>query len=132
MDDKKILVAEDDPVFRRVIVFTLKQLGFVVDSVSDGRKAFEMLQQSKYDLLVTDHQMPVCSGLELIESLRNLPAYEQLPVILCTARGLELDKQALFERYRLSEIMHKPFSPRLLADKVRIQLQDCEASCVPR
>ncbi|MEZ6090879.1 MAG: response regulator [Pirellulaceae bacterium] len=129
MDDIRILVAEDDPVFRRVIVFTLKQLGFVVDAVSDGHQAIELLQQGRYDLLVTDHQMPQCSGLELIERLRDLQAYAQLPVILCTARGLELDKRTLLERYQLADIMHKPFSPRLLADKVRHQVQRCEASC---
>lgn len=115
----QILVAEDDPVFRRVIVFSLKQLGFSVDSASDGEQAHRQLQAGNYDLLVTDHQMPLCSGLELIQRLRNSTRFANLPVVLCTARGLELDKEDLRSQFHLADIMHKPFSPRLLAERVR-------------
>ncbi|WP_218934528.1 response regulator [Rosistilla ulvae] len=119
MTAKQILVAEDDPVFRRVIAFSLKQMGYAVDSVSDGEQAQAQLIAGEYDMLVTDHQMPLCSGLELIGRLRGTERFANLPIVLCTARGLELDKEQLRNQYQLAEIMHKPFSPRLLAERIR-------------
>ncbi|WP_417749695.1 response regulator [Rosistilla oblonga] len=127
MTSKQILVAEDDPVFRRVIVFALKQVGFTVDSVSDGEQAQHQLHAGEYDMLITDHQMPLCSGLDLIQRLRESPRFVHLPVVLCTARGLELDKDHLQNRLQLAGIMHKPFSPRLLAERVRTLLATHEA-----
>ncbi|QDV66679.1 hypothetical protein Poly24_03660 [Rosistilla carotiformis] len=129
---KQILVAEDDPVFRRVIVFALKQVGFSVDSVSDGEQAHRQLNLGDYDMLVTDHQMPLCSGLDLIHRLRESNRFAQLPIVLCTARGLELDKEHLLAEFQLTDIMHKPFSPRLLAERIRYQLAKHDLSHPPR
>lgn len=132
MTQAQILVAEDDPVFRHVIAFTLQQSGFGVDAVGDGQKAMSLLSSGTYDLMITDHQMPLCSGLELIEQIRGQDAYANLPIILCTARGMELDKEGLRLRYNLSEIMHKPFSPRMLADRARSLIESEEVCCGTR
>lgn len=132
MTERRVLVAEDDPVFRRVIAFTLKQSGFTVETASDGAKAREILETSdqRFELLVTDHQMPRCSGLELIEHLRKDTAFDNLSVVLCTGRGLELDKNQLKSQFRITEIMNKPFSPRVLAEIVKKQLDAEEPESV--
>jgi CheY-like chemotaxis protein len=113
-----VLIAEDDPVFRRVMGFSIARTGLTVESVSNGQEAYDRLRQGGIHFLVTDHQMPVCSGLELLEKLNADAEIQCPPVILCTAKGLELDSQGLESRYRLVAVMHKPFSPRKLGDLI--------------
>jgi CheY-like chemotaxis protein len=113
-----VLIAEDDPVFRRVMSFSIAKTGLTVESVDNGLAAFERLSQGGIDFLVTDHQMPVCSGLELLERLASDPQLAATPTILCTAKGLELDRLELESRYKLVAVMHKPFSPRMLVDLI--------------
>ena len=120
----RILVAEDDAVFRRVIEFTISRAGFDVVGVSNGRDALEALSSGKFDGLVTDHQMPIMSGIELLNHVRGDDEWSGLSIILCTAKGLELDSEYLTQRYKLVAVLHKPFSPRQLAGL----LQQCCAS----
>ena len=113
-----VLIAEDDPVFRRVMGFSIARSGLTVESVGDGQAAYERLCQGGIQFLVTDHQMPICSGLELLDKLAANPSVTCPPTILCTAKGLELDSRGLESRYNLISVMHKPFSPRKLCDLI--------------
>jgi two-component system, chemotaxis family, chemotaxis protein CheY len=113
-----VLIAEDDPVFRRVMSFTIARSGLTVETVGDGEAAFQRLSAGGVDFLVTDHQMPVCSGLELLLRLIANPQVNFPPTILCTAKGLELDTQDLQTRFGLTAVMHKPFSPRKLTEMI--------------
>lgn len=113
-----VLIAEDDPVFRRVMSFSIARSGLTVESVADGAAAYERLCHGGIHFLVTDHQMPVCSGLELLEKLAANKQACFPPTILCTAKGLELDSQGLQSQYSLVAVMHKPFSPRKLCDLI--------------
>lgn len=115
-----VLIAEDDPVFRRVMGFSIARSGLTVESVGDGQAAYERLSQGGIHFLVTDHQMPICSGLELLDRMvaNKNKSNPWPPVILCTAKGLELDSQALESRYNLVAVMHKPFSPRKLTELI--------------
>jgi CheY-like chemotaxis protein len=113
-----ILIVEDDPVFRRVLHFTVTKAGFRSVTASNGEEAFQRLMQGDIDLLVTDLQMPVCSGLELLQRLQAHENFERPHTILCTAKGLELDTEALNKNFRLTAILHKPFSPRKLSDLI--------------
>ena len=113
-----ILIVEDDPVFRRVLSFTVRKAGFTSETADNGEVAFERLMQGGIDFLVTDQQMPVCTGLELLDRLAAVDGYERPPTILCTAKGLELDNELTAEKYGLKLIMHKPFSPRKLCEAI--------------
>jgi CheY-like chemotaxis protein len=113
-----VLIAEDDPVFRRVMGFSIARSGLTVESVGDGDAAYKRLCQGGVQFLVTDHQMPICSGLELLDRIRANPSIQRPPAILCTAKGLELDSQGLESRYNLVAVMHKPFSPRKLCELI--------------
>ena len=115
---RTILIVEDDPVFRRVINFTVARSGFAVETASDGQAAYERICRGGIDFLVTDHQMPICSGLELLEKLEANLSIVRPPTILCTAKGLELDSQGLQARFGLAAVMHKPFSPRKLSELI--------------
>ena len=113
-----VLIAEDDPAFRRVISLSIARSGLAVESVADGAAAYERLCLGGIHFLVTDHQMPICSGLELFEKLVANERVPFPPTILCTARGLELDCKGLQSRYNLVAVMHKPFSPRKLCELI--------------
>ena len=117
-----VLIAEDDPVFRRVIEFTLQRTGLSTESFSDGLSAVDRLQSGGIDFLVTDQQMPGCTGLELLSQKKADPRISEIPSILCTAKGCELDSQHLINEFNLVEVMHKPFSPRRLAKLIRTHI----------
>ena len=117
-----VLIAEDDPVFRRVLSFTLVRAGFQVETAGDGESAFDRICQGGIDLLITDHQMPRCSGLQLLEKLAAMKDQERPPAILCTAKGLELDSAGLQREFGLVAVVHKPFSPRRLTDLIEKRL----------
>ena len=120
-----VLIIEDDPVFRRVLTFTVAKTGFAVDTANDGEAGFTRLMQRDVAFLVTDYQMPGCGGLELLQRLREVENYQRPPAILCTAKGLELDSETLRKEFDLTAIMHKPFSPRKLSE---IIVQTLEAA----
>ena len=107
--------------------FSIAKTGLTVESVGNGLSAYERLCQGGIDFLVTDHQMPICSGLELLERLTVNAEISTPPTILCTAKGLELDRQRLLSRYELVAIMHKPFSPRKLVEQILQRLPDGQA-----
>ncbi|MFG0291299.1 MAG: response regulator [Rhodopirellula sp. JB044] len=112
-----ILIAEDDPVFRRLMQFTLNQEGYRVLTASDGEQAWQRLQEGDVDLLVTDHQMPRCSGIELLHRIRTAATEGNSLVstaVLCTAKEFELDGGQLQEEFGLLAVMGKPFSPKQL------------------
>ncbi|QDT06694.1 Chemotaxis protein CheY [Rubripirellula lacrimiformis] len=113
-----VLIAEDDPVFRRVLTFTIARTGLAVEAVCDGAAAFDRLKKGGIDFLITDHQMPICSGLELLQRIVDDKSIGKIPTVLCTAKGLELDTQGLKKKFDLVEVMHKPFSPRRLSDLI--------------
>ena len=78
-----ILVAEDDIFFRQLNTEVLLQSGYAVDSAEDGAAAWDALNADRYDLLITDHNMPKVSGVELLQKLQA--AHMPLPVIMVTA-----------------------------------------------
>lgn len=88
-DRRTILVAEDDPEMRRVLVDTLRDEGYVVDAVANGAALIiELtrrgpLQRPRVDLVISDVRMPGCSGLAAVETVRRL--YGEVPVLFLTA-----------------------------------------------
>jgi len=109
-----VLVAEDDPVFRRIIQFSIEAAGFDCEVAANGADALGIVDSKPIDFLVTDYQMPVCSGLQLIEQLRVRSSLEELPIVLCTAKGYELNATELIEQFSLVAVIRKPFSPKQL------------------
>jgi len=90
-----LLVAEDSPLQRQVVVSTLKAEGFTVLEAPDGRAAFERLQaEAQVDLVLTDVEMPHMTGLELTRAIREDPRFTALPVlVLTTLSGYEQVKE---------------------------------------
>ncbi|MBV8748113.1 MAG: response regulator, partial [Candidatus Eremiobacteraeota bacterium] len=91
-----VLVAEDNPVNRRLALQQLKTLGFRADAVTDGREAIDAVARTHYDLVLMDGQMPDVDGVEATREIRRDEALRggHVPIIAMTANTLEGDRQA--------------------------------------
>ena len=107
----KILVCEDNVALSGVICFNLVRAGFEVTSVGNGRLALDALEKGSFDLVLSDQQMPMMTGIQLCENLRQLPAHRRTPFILLTAKCMEIDFIRLQEKLGVSAALPKPFSP---------------------
>ena len=108
----RILVAEDTKVLGDVLRFNLERSGFEVTLARSGDAAAKLVADETYDLLITDIEMPGMSGVELCRFVRDDIGNSDLPIVICSARGLELDEQMLKAKYAVAEIIFKPFSVR--------------------
>jgi len=113
MADKKVLVVDDEIHIVHVVTIKLRNNGYDVVSASDGAEAYELACSEKPDIVVTDYQMPVMSGLELIEKLRATPQTADVPVIMLTARSFAVEEQQK-QQLKISKCLSKPFSPKEL------------------
>jgi len=111
MDTKKILVVDDEVHIVQVVAIKLRNNGFEVVTAENGAEALELAGREKPDLIVTDFQMPVMTGLELTENLRKQPETAEIPVILLTARGFAVEEEQR-QALGISACLSKPFSPR--------------------
>jgi len=112
--NRSILLCDDDIHILRAAEFKLKRAGLEVVCATDGQEAWEKIQQQQIDILVTDCQMPRLDGVGLIKRLRQDEATAQLPIVLLTAKGLELSHDELLGQWQVATIVSKPFSPRQL------------------
>ncbi|MDY0322123.1 MAG: response regulator [Arcobacteraceae bacterium] len=117
----KILVADDSATIRKILVNVLTELGYPKDSIceaSDGAKAWNLLCQHKYDLLLTDWNMPLMSGLELVKKTRTISkSNRNLPIIMITTEG---SKDEVLEALKagVSNYIVKPFNKDVLKNKI--------------
>jgi CheY-like chemotaxis protein len=118
MPEKKVLIADDEVHIIQVVAIKLKNNGFEVITAENGQKAFELASEQVPDLVITDFQMPVMTGLELIKKLRQNPDTASVPVIMLTARGFAIEDEVR-QNLKISECLSKPFSPRELLQNVR-------------
>lgn len=111
-DKPTILVAEDNRVMGNVIRFNLERSGFDVCLVHDGRQAIAELKIREFDLVITDYQMPHASGDDICRYVRFDSTHRSTPVVLVSAKGIELQSGELISSDRFSRVVYKPFSPK--------------------
>lgn len=107
----KILVVEDNVALSGVVCFNLVRAGFQVKSAASGHEALKAIHEESFDLVLSDQQMPMMTGIQLCEHIRQLPGYQHTPIILLTAKCMELSVSQLQQRLGLSAALPKPFSP---------------------
>ncbi len=122
-----VLVVDDEPIVRDVVVRYLGRLGYETLEAGDGEQARVLLEQSTPDLVVLDVMLPGMDGLELCRWIRGRSA---VPVILLTARGDEADRIVGLD-LGADDYVTKPFSPRELTSRVRAVLRRVEAPSAP-
>ncbi|HKL62877.1 MAG TPA: phosphate regulon transcriptional regulator PhoB [Woeseiaceae bacterium] len=119
---RRILVVEDEAPIREMIAFHLSRAGFDVDEAADCRQARELLADHRPDLAIIDWMLPDMSGLELTRSLKRDSSFEDLAVIMLTARAEEQDKVSGLEG-GADDYITKPFSSRELIARINAVLR---------
>lgn len=127
-EESRVLLAEDNPAFAQVVKFNLERAGYGVIAVSSGWEAWQAMQGESFDVLVTDQQMPEMTGCELCARMRTLEHHAQTPVILLTAKCLELDADRLKSEWGVARVLGKPFGPRQLVETVGQVLNESRKS----
>ena len=122
MQGAKILIVDDESYLTAIVTMKLEQAGYVTITAADGEEGFANAVAQKPDLIITDYQMPVLSGLEMAERLRGHPATAHTPIVMLTARGHRVD-DATVAKTNIRHIITKPFSTRDLLEKVREVLE---------
>jgi DNA-binding response OmpR family regulator len=117
-----VLVVDDEPTIREIVVGYLQRDGYRTLEAADGIRAREILESDPPNLVVLDVMLPGTDGLELCRWIR---ARSKLPVIMLTARGEESDRIVGLE-LGADDYVTKPFSPRELAARVRTVLRRAE------
>jgi len=113
MANRRVLVVDDEIHIVHVVTIKLRNNGYEVTSAENGAEAFELAREEKPDIIVTDFQMPVMTGLQLVEKLRQCEEMKDIPVIMLTARGFAVENKSK-EELQISEFLGKPFSPKEL------------------
>ena len=121
----RVLVVEDDPTIAEVVTGYLVRAGYLVETVSDGLAALARAAAVRPDLVVLDVMLP---GLDGIEVCRRLRAGSDIPVVMLTALGDEVDRVLGLE-VGADDYLTKPFSPRELVLRVQAVLR--RAGSVP-
>jgi two-component system, chemotaxis family, chemotaxis protein CheY len=119
MAPMRVLVVDDSPTMRRIVVQMIKRLGFSdVLEAGDGQQALDVLRQdSGVELLLTDWNMPVMSGLELTTAVRSDPKLAKLPILMVTTRNMKADIVAAMKA-GVNNYVTKPFDPKTIKEKI--------------
>ena len=117
MADKTVLVVDDEVHIVYIVAIKLRNNGYEVISADNGAEALELALREKPDIIVTDYQMPVMTGLELVEKLRQHEETKDMPVIMLTARSFAIEQEQQ-DALQISGCLSKPFSPRELLGNI--------------
>ena len=106
---KHVLLVEDEDNITEAIRFLLTRDGWHVEAHGDGGTAVQRIREREPDLLILDLMLPGRSGLDILRELRSEDRFQELPVLMLTARGQDQDRD-LAEQAGVSRFMTKPFS----------------------
>jgi two-component system phosphate regulon response regulator PhoB len=118
----RVLIVEDEPDIRDLLVFHLEREGYQVTKSKTGPEALRSARSSPPDLVLLDIMLPEMDGLEVCRRLRQDPATQGLPIVMLTARGDEVDRILGLE-LGADDYVVKPFSPRELVARIRAVLR---------
>jgi two-component system chemotaxis response regulator CheY len=113
-----ILAVDDSPSMRKMVSFTLAGAGYQVVEAVDGQDAYEKAQQQRFDLVLTDQNMPRLDGLGLTRKLREHPDYKTVPILVLTTESSDLMKQAGRAAGATGWLV-KPFDPARLIEVIK-------------
>jgi len=115
----KMLVVDDSPTMRRIVVQMLKRIGYShVVEAGDGKEALHRLQtEGDFEMLLTDWNMPVMSGLELTQAVRGDAQLAGLPILMVTTRNMKQDI-IIAMRAGVNNYVTKPFDPKTIKEKI--------------
>ena len=120
-----IWCVDDDNTIREIEVYTLEQTGFKARGFADGISMLEALKTEIPELIILDIMMPEVDGLEILKKLRSESAYKDIPVIMATAKGTEMDKIQGLDT-GADDYLVKPFGVMEMVSRIKAVLRRCE------
>lgn len=118
MLDKKVLFVDDSPTMRRILMNSLKKIGFSnITESENGLDALKKMEEQDIDLVLTDWNMPEMNGEQLVRELRNNEKYKKLPILMITTRGMK-DDVITAVKIGVNGYVVKPFTPEVLRGKI--------------
>ena len=123
MTGKKVLVVDDEVHIVHVVAIKLRHNGYEVISAENGAEALELALKENPDIIVTDVQMPLMSGPEFVQKLRQNDQTKNTPVIMLTARSFTIEEEEK-QNLKISQCLSKPFSPKELLRSIEDILYD--------
>ena len=125
MAEKKVLIVDDEIHIVHVVAIKLRNNGYEVISADNGAEAFDLALNDRPDIIVTDFQMPLMTGMELVEKLRQHEETKDIPVIMLTARSFAIPQEQQ-KKLQISGCLSKPFSPKELLGNIEDVLYEKE------
>ena len=117
--DTKILVVDDSSTMRRILRMSLARCGYTsVEEAGDGAEGLAACKAKQFDCVLTDWNMPNMDGVQMILSLREMPAYASVPIVMVTTEGAKDDVIEALTKGATSYIV-KPFTPETLNEKMQ-------------
>ena len=119
---KKILLVEDDKSLQKLITYNFKKEGFKIDTISDGEEVVYQIRDNIPDLILLDLMLPDGSGLDFCKRIKLKDKFNNIPIIILTAKDDEVDKVVGFE-LGADDYVTKPFSVRELILRIKAILK---------
>jgi len=119
---KNVLIVDDEPNIVLSLKFLITQEGYEVRTATNGEEALRALAERVPDLVLLDVMMPKPDGFEICQTIRATPEWREIPVIMLTAKGREVEKQKGFAM-GADDYITKPFATKDLVAKVQAILQ---------
>ncbi|MFA4947841.1 MAG: response regulator [Candidatus Krumholzibacteriia bacterium] len=123
MKKGKVLVVDDEVNITQILEFSIGAEGFEVITAQNGEEAIEKARREQPDLIILDVMMPKIDGYEACRILKANPLTKNIPVVLLTAKGRDIDKRLGME-VGATDYIVKPFSPNRLVERIN-QLLSC-------
>ncbi len=121
----RALVVDDSRTMRRILRSYVEKSGYTVDEAENGREALDVLEQvGPVELILIDWNMPVMSGLELVQALRSNPAFNETRLMFVTSEA-DMTRVVAALEAGANEYLMKPITLELLNDKLRIMGLPC-------
>ncbi|MFI4984145.1 MAG: phosphate regulon transcriptional regulator PhoB [Rickettsiales bacterium] len=117
-----VLIVEDEEALSAVIKYNLKKANFIVTSVEDGLQAIEIAKSNRPDVIILDWMLPGMSGIDVCKTLRETEETTNIPIIMLSAKGEEMDRITGLE-YGADDYITKPFSPEELVARIKAILR---------
>lgn len=117
MSRGKVLVVDDEEYIQHILNFSFGAEGYEVITAADGEEAVSIARSEKPDIIVLDIMMPKMDGYEACKQIKADPQTQDIPVILLTAKGREVDRK-LGAEAGADDYVVKPFSPGRLIERV--------------
>ena len=122
MGAERILIIEDDPEIQEMLKYAFAHEGWRLIQAKTGEDGLEALRKEGADCIILDIMLPGMDGFKALKKIRENKNYKILPIIMCTARGEEADVVAGLE-LGADDYVVKPYSPRVLAARIRARLR---------